>query len=614
MNFLSLFAFWFALTIPAVVLLYLLKKKRRLHLVSSTLLWERFLNESQANSPFQKLRRSFLLLLQILLLMLAVLALARPYLADARLGGSLQVVVVDTSASMKSIDVEPSRFEAARELALGLVDGMRDTDQMVVLTAGARTTVAQSPTSEKATLRRAIGNLEATDAPTRLLEGIELAGTLVKDRPDSEVHLISDGAVSALSDLENIPVNLVFHRVGSAGNNVGLTNMDIRPNPEDPSTRAVFSSIVNYSTNHHRLAAELWLDGLMIESRTVEVEGGQTRSLVFLARQEKDGVFRMVLGVDDDLAVDNRAEVVSLVPEPARVLLYTPGNAFLEKALRATDAVDLSVTGDAAAPAEDADIVVLDGIVPLEWPGGNVMGIDVVHTNWFSSWERVDAPPIMDWKSSHPILRFVTFDEVLIAESWLVSPPWWGESVVDSSLFPLIIAGDQKGNRRIWIAFDTLESTWPYRISFPVFMANAMDWLHPGSARGQSLNVRTGEPVRVGYPAGGEEVRVRRPGGREDVLAIDESAVSFLYGTTEDQGIYTVGSGADQVRFSANLLDAEESDTMPRSTITLGEGETGIQVEATDTLRADLEMWRWIAALALMVLMYEWWYYHRRTS
>ena len=80
MNFLSPVAFAFAAAIPVVIVFYLLKRKRVVKLVSSTLLWQKFLADTQASAPFQKLRKNWLLYLQILLLLLAVLALARPYI------------------------------------------------------------------------------------------------------------------------------------------------------------------------------------------------------------------------------------------------------------------------------------------------------------------------------------------------------------------------------------------------------------------------------------------------------------------------------------------------------------------------------------------------------
>src|SRR5436190_9740489 len=133
MRFLAPMAFYFALAIPVVVLFYLLKRKRVVRLVGSTLLWQKFLAETQANAPFQRLKHNWLLLLQILLLILAVLALARPYFAAKTMGGRLIVVILDSSASMQSTDETPTRFDKARAEALKLVDGMHDTDEMVVL-------------------------------------------------------------------------------------------------------------------------------------------------------------------------------------------------------------------------------------------------------------------------------------------------------------------------------------------------------------------------------------------------------------------------------------------------------------------------------------------------
>ena len=176
MSFLAPVAFAFAAAIPVVILFYLLKRKRVVRLVSSTLLWQKFLAETQANAPFQRLRKNWLLFLQLLLLTLVVLALARPYFAGKSKPTSRRIVILDASASMQATDESPSRFEQARAEALQWVEGLRQDEQMMVLLAGARTEVKQSLTSDKTALRRALNACAPSDAPTRLADALKTAG------------------------------------------------------------------------------------------------------------------------------------------------------------------------------------------------------------------------------------------------------------------------------------------------------------------------------------------------------------------------------------------------------------------------------------------------------
>src|SRR5665213_3314663 len=124
-SFLSPAAFWFAATLPVVVVFYLLKRRRVVKLVSSTVLWQKFLADTQANAPFQKLRHNWLLILQLLLLLLAILALSRPYFSGHAAMSGLRVIILDASASMQSTDESPSRFEKARAEALHMVDSLK---------------------------------------------------------------------------------------------------------------------------------------------------------------------------------------------------------------------------------------------------------------------------------------------------------------------------------------------------------------------------------------------------------------------------------------------------------------------------------------------------------
>lgn len=617
MSFLAPIAFVFAATLPVVVLFYLLKRKRVVKLVSSTLLWQKFLAETQASAPFQRLRHNWLLVLQLVLLALAVLALARPYLTGTARHTRLSVVILDGSASMQSTDVSPSRFEQARAQALRMVDSLSGGEQMIVLLAAGTTEVKQSPTTDKAALRRAIQSCQPGDTPTRLAEALRIASAFTFEKRGEEevafgeIHLFSDGAAADLNELahENLP--LVYHRLGERGNNAGVVALDVRAHPENPAQRAVFAGVFNASSNPMPAQVDLTFEGQLVETRAVELAPRATEPLVFSITQGTDGLFGLRLRVQDDLAVDNEATILSLMPLPAKVLLVTRGNRFLEKALGAVPNVTLTVTADLADTAAGFDFTVVDDVLPTTWPAGNLLAIRSAPTNWVEVAGALDAPTIVDWKNTHPLLRFVGFENVQISEALAARTPSWAIPLVEAANTPLILAGELERRRVIWIAFDTLQSTWPLRISFPIFIANAVEWLNPAQARAAERLVRTGDALRLPLGEALTAATVKLPDGSTRQVTMDAGARELVFGDTRRQGVYQVSAGTNLTTLCVNLLDAAESDTTPRNELRLGEYA---RVQAASTQLGNRELWRWLAAIALAVLLFEWWYYNKRTA
>src|SRR5437588_3954126 len=95
-----------SIVIPALLILYFLKLRRREMPVSSTFLWKKAIQDLQVNSPFQRLRRNLLLLLQLLLLILLLLSLSRPVTNFRPPAGEVSVILIDRSASMNALDIE----------------------------------------------------------------------------------------------------------------------------------------------------------------------------------------------------------------------------------------------------------------------------------------------------------------------------------------------------------------------------------------------------------------------------------------------------------------------------------------------------------------------------
>jgi hypothetical protein len=617
MNFLEPAALAFAASLPVVIVFYLLKRKRVVKLVSSTLLWQKFLADTQASAPFQKLRHNWLLILQLLMLALVVFALMRPFRAGNARESRLRVIILDGSASMQATDERPSRFEKARTEALKWVDGLRDGEQMMVLLAAASTEVKQSPTDDKAALRRALQSCAPSDTPTRLADALKTAGAFTFEKrgeeqvTSGEIHLFSDGAAPDLDELANKNLPLIYHRVGASANNVGIVRIDVKAHPENPVHRAVFVAFGNFSTNTVTTEAELLFDNQALQTRPLTLAPTNTQVEIFTAPQIKDGVFTIRLNSEDDLAADNRASIVSLMPTPVKVLLVTRGNRFLEKALKGPPNVQLSTAPQLTDGAEAFDLCVLDDVIPAVWPKVNTLAIHTANTNWFPGWETAKAPAIVDWKTAHPLLRFVNFDNVQIAETLAVKPPTWGISLVDSPKTPLILAGELNRQRIVWVGFDTLQSTWPLRISFPIFMANAVEWLNPSSANAGQFLVRPGDAFRLGLAQNISSAEVVTPDGKTKPLAVEPNTREILVGDTLKQGVYRVKAGTNDVTFCVNLMDSNESNIAPHDELPLGKYG---KVTATTLKRANLELWRWIAAAGLLVLLFEWWWYHKRTA
>jgi len=413
-----------------------------------------------------------------------------------------------------------------------------------------------------------------------------------------------------LTEFENKALPLTYHKIGQRGDNLGITALDARANPEDATQRAIYASVANFSSNTMSADLELALDGQLLETRPLTVPGQQTAPQVFKASQAKDGVFTVRLTGKDDLAADNEASIVSLLPKPVNVLLVTRGNRLIEKVLRAVANVQLAVASDLTDLGAGFDFIVLDGVVPAAWPKGNVLAFRTVNTNWVESVAAVEAPVIVDWKSTHPLLRYAGFDNVQIVQSLTARAPTWAVSILEAPQAPLILAGDLGRQRIVWVGFDPLESNWPLRVSFPIFIANAVDWLNPANAKNSQLLIKAGDPFRLALSEPVKSAEVKLPDGSTKQLTVDATANEIVFGDTAKQGVYHLRAGTNETTFCADLLDSAESNIRPRDELKFGEYT---RVTATTVQRTNMELWRTLATIGLAVLLFEWWWYHRRT-
>jgi len=608
MNLLNTPALLYLLAIPPVVLLYFLRLRRKDRRVPSTLLWETATADLQANTPFQRLRKSLVLFLQILLLVALAFMIARPFLRVHALMGESAVIVIDASASMQATDVRPSRIAAAKEAAGRIIADMSRGDEACVIEAGRRTRVRAGFTSNRRVLAAAVGKVQATDTETALRDAMALAISLAQKKRHAEIVLLSDGAFAPLDDLALGDERVRFVKIGGNSRNVGITAMDAR---RDYSTRGavqLFVQIISFAAVPTSFVLEMYHNDVLIDARPMELAAGASRGEVFSNLPYEAGVLRAHIDLQDDLAVDNSAYAYLVPRSELQVLLVGEESLFLQRALE----VDPRVRASRMSPSDykaggEADVTVFNGWAPEKLAKGGYLLVDTSAGNApVEVTGKVTVPTVVRWNEKHPVMRYVSFDEVAIAEALSVSVRPWGQVLVEGDTTPLVVAGERGDVRVVYLGYRLERSNLPLRAAFPILIQNCLEWLATGGETVANRSVRTGEAIQLAVGSAGGAV-VRGPGDATHKLGDSKGTASF--DATESAGVYRLTSPEGQFVFVANLLSSAESNLKPRSEVSLGgrtvSGGPGV-------VTSNREIWRHLAVIALLILALEWYVYHRR--
>ena len=217
-------------TLPVIVALYFLKIRRPTRIVPALHLWPNQIRDRQANVPWQRLRPSWLLLLQLLAAAFLVAAALQPALPAGAALARHTLILVDSSASMQATDVKPSRLAEAKRQAAALIDQLGPQDRMTLIGVGPSARVLASVTGDHDTLHHALDALAVSNGAADLSSALALAAGLVRPGDDAKAYLFSDGIIEPLraSLSTGLPFALEYHRVGISGENVGLTSLTVR--------------------------------------------------------------------------------------------------------------------------------------------------------------------------------------------------------------------------------------------------------------------------------------------------------------------------------------------------------------------------------------------------
>ena len=618
------------LTIAAIaggltVVLYILKMRRRAVAVPFAKIWQRILRDQDATSLFSQLKRLLSLLVQLALLALLLFALGDPRLSQNVLEGRNVVVVIDASASMKSVDVAPSRLGAAQERVRQMARGLSGTDRMLIAQMDAAITPLSTLTSDVTELEAAVNAVRGTDARADFPRALRFAADTLRGMSKAELVIVSDGVLGdthdALGEVHMGDVRIAYVPIGARGRNAGITEFSVRRYPLDKSRYEVMLEVSNTADEPMDVELSLYGDGELVDLTKLKL-GPKERLPRFYpnlsgASRTLEARLKNADGSHDDLPADDHA--YALLPERRRVKVQavTPGNTYLEAALLLDEYLEVTTVRPDKYPASGKfDVTIFDAVTPkyVEGSGHAIY----FHPQGESSPVKVAAKELPEmsfdvWEKKSPLLRWMVLDSIGI-ESAVDMTLGEGDKAAASSVdaagkkHPIVLDGRRDGHRFVAVAFDIRHSDIVLRIAWPLFLLNVINELVEEDTRYLS-SFKTGEIWKIPAPQGVTTVKIEGPDKvAHDVPVHDGRAV--LLG--QEAGFYDVTAGAVKTSFAANLSNIAESTITPVKDVVVDGKPAGETTGFTVGVRR--EVWIYLLAAAILLSAVEWLTYHRRVT
>jgi len=270
--------YWLRLHVPRVV-------------VATGPLWQKALAEEPLRACWQRWRTPVSLLLQVLTVVLLSLAAAGPEMQPPQ----RIVLILDNSATMRATDVQPSRFDAAKEVARRMIDSLRWRDRMAVVVTNAEQLLlypnakllhlageSQPLTTDRTLLRAAVDSAQPVAEPPLIRGAVKVAreigpwdrapvpigpnsaviltpGMHPADPAPPRIVLITDGcATDAAREAQESGVEVLC--VGTAAGNRAITCFTARRSKIDPAKCEVFVEVRNHGDQTAQGRLELSAD------------------------------------------------------------------------------------------------------------------------------------------------------------------------------------------------------------------------------------------------------------------------------------------------------------------------------------------------------------------
>jgi len=593
--------------IPVLIVIHTLKPKPKPVEVTSLFLWHEIVKERSFSLSFKRFKKNLPLVLQILIVVLAALALAQPTWTYMTAKKGNMVLVINTSASMKTRTGSGIRFDLARRKALQLVEKRDSGQQVLIVEAGKNALVASGFTDNTNQARDLVKKLRPADAPSDLESAIYLALSFVDPAKEDLLYLITDGAGRDLADLVSQHPKIRPVIVAGGEHNLGITKFEFRQHGSLSDQYEFMLEIKNFDRSPGESTIRLSIGRTVLFERVLSFEAREKHVLIIPYSGIINGIARATLDVDDDFSVDNQAFLSLNAAKEIWILLVSKGNPFLEKLLAAypnfrVNTVKEIIPSSWSEQTARHDIVIIDRQDFPATARGNFLLIDAYSPSIpVVNAGRVRLPEVQTWNREDPLTANINLSGLIVKESVKLQADKL-RPIVASAQTGLMYAFEEKGLRAVLLGFDITRSDLPVKVAFPVMMSNIFNWLNPHKLELSVMQTRAGDEFEIYVNPDTETIYTRAPFEKWDKQPVKTNP--YVYLNTGRVGIYTVAENGKERYFTVNLADESESDI--NSVFLSPRPDQNGRPSGSEKIAARQPLWTLFIILGCALLMIEW--------
>ncbi len=530
--------------VPALVLAWLARERPSRVTVSSVLAFRAL--HAMRKERFGGLPKfDWTFFVELLILILAVLAMTRPYLIRH---GNPIAIVLDNSAAMRAHTRDgATRFEQARKETDAMLSNSDASTVALYLAAPQPHQVNGAPISP-ADAHFQLAQATASDAPGDPAAVASLLGELSSGGRVSKVIFASSRPLAPPA-----PPRIDAITVGDPIDNFAIGSFTLRRETFGAEALHARLTVANFSPKPSEIAVTVSGDDKQLGTAKASL-GPRETGVVEFPSLGPAKVYKAELLPSDGFPLDNLAYATAGSVKSVSILFVSPHPADAQGLDSIPGVTVATKSPDAFTPADlnNIDLAIFEYAAPKELPtvntllvmppaGDPVFGINSV---------TVEPVQITQWSPIDSLTDAVNFRMLNIRQGEVFATHPWMESAVDGAGGSLLLRGERQGHRFIATGFNPFPYLGKRNLPMSILTLNTLGYLAGVGAN--SGGYRTGEPWLV--PAGVHDVVL--PSGKEV-----PAKSGLLFTEVSAQGIYRLrGPGNLETLRAVNLADLTISD------------------------------------------------------